>query len=51
MKCLWFFYYINTESVHLDESFQGGEIVTVSNRWSIKIFFETNWYGSSARRY
>ena len=29
IKCLWF-YYINTESVHLDESFQGGEEVTVS---------------------
>ncbi len=24
------FYYINTESIHLDESFQGGEEVTVS---------------------
>lgn len=30
IKCLWFFYYINTESIHLDESFQGGEEVTVS---------------------
>lgn len=30
IKCLWFFYCINTESVHLDESFQGGEEVTVS---------------------
>lgn len=30
IKCLWFFYCINSESVHLDESFQGGEEVTVS---------------------
>ncbi len=30
IKCLWFFYYINIESIHLDESFQGGEEVTVS---------------------
>lgn len=30
IKCLWFFYYINNESIHLDESFQGGEEVTVS---------------------
>lgn len=30
IKCLWFFYCINTESVHLYESFQGGEEVTVS---------------------
>ncbi len=30
IKCLWFFYCINTESIHLDESFQGGEEVTVS---------------------
>lgn len=30
IKCLWFFYYINTESIHLDESFQGREEVTVS---------------------
>lgn len=30
IKCLWFFYYINTGSIHLDESFQGGEEVTVS---------------------
>lgn len=30
IKCLWFFYYIDIESIHLDESFQGGEEVTVS---------------------
>lgn len=30
IKCLWFFYYINTETIHLDKSFQGGEEVTVS---------------------
>lgn len=38
MKCLWFFYYINNESVHLDESFQGGEKVTVSIDWVSKYF-------------
>lgn len=30
IKCLWFFYYTNAESIHLNESFQGGEEVTVS---------------------
>ncbi len=30
IKCLWFFYCINIESIHLDESFQGGEELTVS---------------------
>ncbi|SME49444.1 Aliphatic sulfonates import ATP-binding protein SsuB [Bacillus mobilis] len=38
MKCLWFFYYINTESVHLNESFQGGGKVTVSINGVSKYF-------------
>ncbi len=29
MKCLWFFYCTNVASIHLNESFQGGEEVTV----------------------
>ncbi len=38
MKCLWFFYYPNVVSIHLDELFQGGEEVTVSINGVSKYF-------------